>query len=243
VDYDARGLDEYKQLRAERDRYRDRLALSPGGDDAIDGLSDAVSHLREAESRLTAERDAARLERDSGAGKVPTYSEPTGGGDFDELCTACNDPVSDPHTWAECARKLAAHRDHLLWFAATLEHERDAARLELNEATERARALEYAAGYAADLAAIDRVLDQHDAPHDCEDGVSLSPKRIRLLAEERDAARLELRALEWLTLSHDEDYPSDWFYRGDTVWTSDEDGDETAHATYASAARALGWEG
>ena len=50
------------EIRAERDSYRYRLAISPGGDDAIDGLSDAVSQLREAESRLTAERDAARLE-------------------------------------------------------------------------------------------------------------------------------------------------------------------------------------
>jgi hypothetical protein len=50
------------RIEAERDSYRYRLASSPGGDDAIDGLSDAVSQLREAESRLTAERDAARLE-------------------------------------------------------------------------------------------------------------------------------------------------------------------------------------
>lgn len=60
---------------------------------------------------------------------------------------------------------------------------------------------------------------------------------------ERDAAQLELRALEWLHEQYDEDYPHDWFYRGSVVWTMSADGLETEHATYASAARALGWEG
>ena len=45
------------------------------------------------------------------------------------------------------------------------------------------RQIEYVSGYEADLKAIDRVLDQVGAPHDPEEGVSLTCKRIRLLAE------------------------------------------------------------
>jgi hypothetical protein len=66
---------------------------------------------------------------------------------------------------------------------------------------------------------------------------------MRLIMAERDAAQLELRALEWLHEQYDEDYPHDWFYRGSVVWTMSADGLETEHATYVSAARALGWEG
>ena len=118
-----------KRLRGERDEARGgyRWMIEHAADQKLDGYRELGARAAAAEN----ERDAARLERDSGAGKVPTYSEPTGGGDFDELCTACNEPVPEPHTWSECARKLADHRDHLLGFAATLEHERDAARLEL----------------------------------------------------------------------------------------------------------------
>ena len=58
---------------------------------------------------------------------------------------------------------------------------------------------DYMAGYQADLAAIDRVLDQCDAPHDPEDGASLSPKRIRLLAEQRDEA--QKHAATWKALA------------------------------------------
>jgi hypothetical protein len=55
---------------------------------------------------------------------------------------------------------------------------------ELEAALEKAQwTAEYLAGYQADLAAIDRALDAVNAPHDPEDGASLSPKRIRLMGE------------------------------------------------------------
>lgn len=62
--------------------------------------------------------------------------------------------------------------------------ERDAARAEA----------EHFKGYEADLACIRKVLDEVDAPHDCEDGASLEPTRIRLLAEQLSTARAELAA-------------------------------------------------
>lgn len=141
-------------------------------------------------------------------------------------------------------RNLAAVAARLSRELQEARAERDAARLEMAEWQARAHELEYAAGYAADLAAIDRVLDQCDAPHDCEDGVSLSPKRIRLLAEQRDAARLELRALEWILTERvcGEDWS--WSLNGGCrVETYDGDGAVVEHDTYASAARAMGWEG
>jgi predicted nuclease with TOPRIM domain len=61
--------------------------------------------------------------------------------------------------------------------------ERDAARLERDRMRHER---DYVAGYQADLARIDKVLDELDAPHDCEDGVSLAPRRIRLMAERLD---------------------------------------------------------
>jgi DNA repair exonuclease SbcCD ATPase subunit len=51
--------------------------------------------------------------------------------------------------------------------------------------------LEYVAGYQADLEAIRKTLDACDAPHDCEEGVSLEPTRIRLMAAEADRLRAE----------------------------------------------------
>lgn len=67
--------------------------------------------------------------------------------------------------------------------------ERDEARMDVARLT---RERDYFQGYEADLKAIDKVLDEHDAPHDSEEGSSLSPIRIRLLAQERDEARAEL---------------------------------------------------
>jgi len=107
-----------KRLRGERDEARgqvERLLLSSAA------LRDAGQISLEAARRALA----------SGAGEILTYDEPTGAGDFDELCTMCHEPVAEPHTWAGCVRKLAAHRDRLLGFAATLEHELAAARREL----------------------------------------------------------------------------------------------------------------
>lgn len=79
--------------------------------------------------------------------------------------------------------------------------------------------------------------------NDMTERVESDEAQIARLTAERDAARLELRALEWLHEQYDEDYPHDWFYRGSVVWTMSADGLETEHATYVSAARALGWEG
>lgn len=90
-----------------------------------------------------------------------------------------------------------------------MRRQRDAALVERNAAIEQAkhvgaclvecsaraeqaeRERDYVSGYEADLVAIRRVLDAVDAPHDCEDGCSMEPKRIRLLAAERDEARAE----------------------------------------------------
>lgn len=64
---------------------------------------------------------------------------------------------------------------------------------------ERLRAeVEYVSGYQSDLAVIRKALDQVDAPHDPEDGVSLEPRRIHLLAQQRDAARAEVDRMKRL---------------------------------------------
>ena len=55
--------------------------------------------------------------------------------------------------------------------------------------------LGYVSGYQADLACIDRILDEYNAPHDPEDGVSLSPKRIRLMGERIAELEAKLSAL------------------------------------------------
>jgi hypothetical protein len=63
-------------------------------------------------------------------------------------------------------------------------------------------------------------------------------------AAERDAARLELRALEWLQ-------ESEWFFgvhwgrHAGTIWTRPRRDEPRSdlHANWSEAARALGWEG
>lgn len=63
-------------------------------------------------------------------------------------------------------------------------------RAQLTAANERAekaeRERDYFLGYEADLLAIRKALDNANAPHDSEDGVSLEPRRIQLLAHARD---------------------------------------------------------
>lgn len=56
--------------------------------------------------------------------------------------------------------------------------------------------LQFAAGYETDLMCIRKVLDEVGAPHDCEDGASLEPKRIRLLAEQLSTASAEVERLK-----------------------------------------------
>jgi len=132
-----------------------------------------MSELNEALVEAKRERDAAQRDAGSGAGKILTYSEPTGAGDFDVLCSMCHEPVAEPHTWVECLRKLAAHRDHLTGFAATLEHERDHARRQVKVLR---RLLERSRASKADLRTL-----------------------LAFARSERDKAEEELRALEWLT--------------------------------------------
>ena len=132
------------------------------------------------------------------------------------------------------AQRLARQRDRFRALARRLIAGRYEARA----------SAEYFSGYEADLACIDRVLNDHDAPHDCEDGVSLAPKRIRLLAEERDAARRNLAALEWLVKPPPASVLGTWGWDPATgaIWTYCVGG-LYYHATYAEAARELGWEG
>lgn len=54
---------------------------------------------------------------------------------------------------------------------------------------------DYVGGYLADIVAIRKVLDDVNAPHDPEDGASLEPTRIRLLADELREALEGLRGL------------------------------------------------
>jgi hypothetical protein len=56
---------------------------------------------------------------------------------------------------------------------------------------------------------------------------------------ERDAARLELRALEWLSINRD----GLWLNMGSVIVIEEDPAGRVEHPTYASAARALGWEG
>jgi hypothetical protein len=60
------------------------------------------------------------------------------------------------------------------------------------------RIAEYYAGYETDIIAIDRALDAVDAPHDCEESVSLAPKRIRLLGEQLQSASVKLEEYDSL---------------------------------------------
>lgn len=60
------------------------------------------------------------------------------------------------------------------------------------------RIAEYYAGYEADIIAIDHVLDAIDAPHDCEESVSLAPKRIRLLGEQLQSTKAKLEEYDSL---------------------------------------------
>lgn len=60
------------------------------------------------------------------------------------------------------------------------------------------RIAEYYSGYEADIIAIDRALDAVDAPHDCEESVSLAPKRIRLLGEQLQSANANLERYDLL---------------------------------------------
>lgn len=55
--------------------------------------------------------------------------------------------------------------------------------------------VEYYRGYEVDLAAINKVLDDINAPHDSEESVSLDIKRIRLLGEQRDNLQNDLNAV------------------------------------------------
>jgi uncharacterized membrane protein YcjF (UPF0283 family) len=82
--------------------------------------------------------------------------------------------------------------DRIVDLEQQLEQERD----RRIEAEQRSRALEYVSGYEVDLLTIRHVLNEVDAPHDPEDGVSLEPKRIRLLAIERDEALEKLAQMQ-----------------------------------------------
>jgi predicted Fe-S protein YdhL (DUF1289 family) len=44
---------------------------------------------------------------------VPTKSVPTGAGDYDEVCTGCENTVVEPHTWKACTAGLRAQVIHL----------------------------------------------------------------------------------------------------------------------------------
>jgi hypothetical protein len=145
--------------------------------------------------------------------------------------------VSNPYTRAERYRHVAIERlegwIHSWWVCA---HERRLCGVgDLRIAASAALRLRHGARVACK-----RLREERD------NIAAVSGARasaMRLIMAERDAARLELRALEWLHEQYDEDYPHDWFYRGSVVWTMSADGEETEHATYASAALALGWEG
>lgn len=100
-------------------------------------------------------------------------------------------------------RALGLDRDADQWATATTaEYEADvvtaaeAAEIAIDALTARVAELEYASSYESDLAAISRVLDVVEAPHDSEDGVSFECKRIRLLADQRDALRERVAELE-----------------------------------------------
>lgn len=77
---------------------------------------------------------------------------------------------------------------------------------------------------------------------DLEDRLDFSDNGWNKALEERDAALLELRALEWLMNESAFENGQVWLRKG-RVWTGDEVEDEVEHSTYASAAMALGWEG
>ena len=175
-----------------------------------------VSELNEALVEAKRERDAAQRDAGSGAGKILTYSEPTGAGDFDVLCSMCHEPVAEPHTWVECLRKLAAHRDHLTGFAATLEHERDHARRQVKVLR---RLLERSRASKADLRTL-----------------------LAFARSERDKAEEELRALEWLA---SRGYPVGRERGGPRVMAAYREADLEPdwHPSWSSAARAMGWEG
>lgn len=81
-------------------------------------------------------------------------------------------------------QEVRAERDAAIARAERAEHDRD-----------------YLAGYQADLACIDKCLNDIDAPHDCEDGVSLAPRRIRLLGELVHTLRVRAEAAEALAAS------------------------------------------
>lgn len=72
-------------------------------------------------------------------------------------------------------------------------------------------------------------------------------RELKEARSERDAARLELRALEWLTFESPRQSFSFGFEEratGRVVWVSRPGTWPTEEfSTYASAARALGWEG
>jgi hypothetical protein len=63
------------------------------------------------------------------------------------------------------------------------------------EAERLAGERDYFSAYAGDLAAIDRALDEIDAPHHPEDGASLSPRRIRELGSVLHGLRSEVACL------------------------------------------------
>lgn len=99
---------------------------------------------------------------------------------------------------AEIADLRAEYRDRvtdaknattLLW---EMKAERDAAMAKLAEAEQER---DYLRGYEADFAAIRKVLDEHNAPHDSEDGASLDIVRVRLLAEQRDRLAADVNRL------------------------------------------------
>ncbi len=160
---------------------------------------------------LTQERDEAR--RGGYTIPVESYVEPCG--EHVETCSVCGDELGiGPHTWVECSRKLAAHRDHLLGYAATLEHERDAARRKMRLLM---RLLERSRSSKADLRTL-----------------------LAFARSERDKAEEELRALEWLTgprlaLGRSE--------TGDKLIVRPlRPTDPTCFKTWAEAARSLGRE-
>ncbi len=206
----------------ERDEARGKYQwmVEHAADQKLDGYRELGARAAKAEE----ERDAAR------AGECATPSESYSihtdcGDEYGERCRVCGDEVDDdPHTWVECSRKLADHRDHLLGFAATLEHERDAARRRVQLLM---RLLERSRSSKADLRTL-----------------------LEAARAERNEAEDELRALAWLVEWCDDE---DGIVRraGAALsalkrvgppgeqWT-----EEKARAgSYSCLARALGWDG
>jgi hypothetical protein len=103
--------------------------------------------------------------------------------------------VNDRNEWRDQHQNLVAIHQ-----GEQASHHKQMAELQAQlAATARCETLEmardYFRGYEADLACIKKALDEVNAPHDCEDGVSLEPRRIRLLGAETDALRARVAGI------------------------------------------------